>query len=71
VGDELTGIRRFRQHVMWYAHGLTGAASFRNNVTRIDTLEPLLESCEAFFLGAERDALVGEDVEYDVQAALG
>ena len=53
VGDELRGIRRFRQHLMWYSHGLFEATAFRERVMQIDELPRLLAAVEDFFSGAE------------------
>src|SRR5206468_13084001 len=68
--DEPRGIRRFRQHMLWYAHGLRGAAAFRREVTVIDRLDALLDRCAAFFLHAEGDVDRAE-VELDTRAAVG
>ncbi len=70
VGAELMGVRRFRQHMMWYAHGLVGAAAFRARVNRLDGVAQVLEAAEEFFLGAERSTEV-EEIAYDTHAALG
>lgn len=70
VGNELTGIRRFRPHLLWYSHGLAGAAEFRRRVTRIDDYRELLEVGERFFLGAEALA-EDEGIELDERTALG
>jgi len=53
VGDPLRGIRRFRQHLVWYAHALSGAAAFRRQVMKVDDLHELLALCEGFFCAAE------------------
>jgi len=70
VGDELRGLRRFRQHLLWYAHGLRGAAAFRRAATQIDNLAQLTEVGEAFFSTAE-GAANGAKGPAEVGAALG
>lgn len=70
MGHLVRGIKKFRPHLMWYAHGLVGAASFRNVVTRVEDLAQLLELSEAFFTGAQAHAGKAE-VDFDLGAALG
>lgn len=72
VGHIPSGIKRFRPHLMWYAHGLTNAAQFRNHATQIEELEELLHTCEHFFLGAQvdkQDSSLAQ--EFDTHYALG
>ena len=76
VGDALRAIKRFRQHLMWYARGITGASHFRRAVTQINEQAELLEVCEAFFSAADyerpdRNEGNNEDVEFEVGNALG
>ena len=71
IGDELTAIRRFRQHLLWYAHGLAGARAFRERVTRIDDLRELFGICEDFYGVAAASNSDGEAVEFDTRTALG
>jgi tRNA-dihydrouridine synthase B len=71
VGDESRGLRRFRQHLLWYARGLRDAAAFRGRVVTVDDLDELLERCEAFFCGAEADGVAPQAAEFDTAAALG
>lgn len=70
VGDVTRGIRRFRPHLLWYAHGLRGASEFRRAVTHVDELEPLRELCRDFFHGAHA-AADDEPLELDLRTALG
>ena len=65
------GIKRFRPHLMWYAHGMVGGATFRNKITRIDELEPLLEECEPFFNSGVPVVHGSAAVEFDTRTALG
>jgi len=71
VGDELTAIRRFRQHLLWYAHGLAGARAFRERATHIDVLSELFAVCEEFYGVAAASNSDGEAVEFDTRTALG
>lgn len=73
VGDELAGIRRFRPHLMWYAHGLAGARVFREQATKIDTLNELVEACERFYVSAQHAeaAVADAQLEFDTHGALG
>jgi nifR3 family TIM-barrel protein len=71
VGDTLTAIRRFRQHLLWYAHGLAGARAFRERATRVDDLAALIALCEEFYGVAEASNADDEAVEFDTRAALG
>ena len=70
VGDVLRGVRRFRPHLLWYAHGLRGASEFRRQVTHVDALDQLLDLCEAFFLEAHAEA-TDEPADIDLRTALG
>ena len=72
VRAERAAVHNFRKHLAWYAHGLSGASAFRNNVNRIETKAEVESSVEQFFLGAEHDAHAPEE-EYDVdyRTALG
>jgi len=71
--DEVMGVKSFRSHLAWYAHGLHGAAAFRakvNVVTRAAEVEAMVE---AFFRQARVDARAAdtEMEEVDYRAALG
>ena len=70
VGDLRQGMRRFRSHLMWYTHGLVGAAAFRNEVARLEALPELLEVAEAFFTQTT-DHHGSEPVAFDERTALG
>ena len=70
VGDILSAIRRFRQQLCWYSHGLGGAAAFRREIMGIESPSELLERCEAFFSGAiDADCKTGAEV--NTAKALG
>jgi tRNA-dihydrouridine synthase B len=69
---ELHGVRQFRKHLLWYAHGLHGAAAFRARAVILDRAEEVVEAVEAFFGGEGRvaDREAGEQ-EVDLRSALG
>lgn len=55
-GETARAVRAFRQHLMWYAHGLRGAAAFRRQVSRITEFVAQMALSETFFSSAEPDA---------------
>src|SRR5690606_23964361 len=71
VGDELKGVRRFRQHMIWYAHGIRNAAEFRRRVTVLDQLSDLQECAEEFFAQGSDDESMASEREFDARTALG
>lgn len=68
-GDELGGIRKFRQHLIWYSRGLTQSAAFRGRAMTIDGLDPVLEAIESYFSVAEKAK--DEAALYDERTAFG
>ncbi len=56
VGDPLNGVRSFRRPLLWYAHGLKGAAHFRVTATRLDEPAEVRAAAQRFFSTAETDA---------------
>ena len=71
--DELHALRQFRKHLLWYAHGLRGAAAFRARAVRLEGKEEILAAMDAFFGEAatlEPHERLSEP-EYDERAALG
>ncbi|MBI2376345.1 MAG: tRNA-dihydrouridine synthase [Deltaproteobacteria bacterium] len=69
VGHVLTGIRRFRSHLAWYARGLAGAPEFIRRAQSLDELSPLLDAMDAFFSTAAWER--HERATYDERRALG
>ena len=67
IGRERAAVQRFRPHLVWYSRGLCGAAEFRREVMRIESLRDLLSRCERFFLTADRLA-VDEPLLVDAEA---
>lgn len=70
IGDELRAVRRFRQHLLWYSHGLRGAAAFRRHATQIDNLIDLRGVCSEFF-GVADEAVPTTAIPFTVATALG
>jgi nifR3 family TIM-barrel protein len=70
---ESAAVHAFRKHLGWYAHGLSGASSFRANVNALETAADVLGACERFFLHADFDARLAQEEQYDVdyRQALG
>jgi nifR3 family TIM-barrel protein len=70
---EHQGVRAFRNHLAWYAHGLYGAAQFRARINTIDTPAEVERLVEQFFLGAavDSDAMATDQDDIDYRAALG
>ncbi|MEE8409409.1 MAG: tRNA dihydrouridine synthase DusB [Myxococcota bacterium] len=71
VGDELVAVRKFRQPLIWYARGLRNAATFRCNVTKIDTAADVADACEAFFSDATGEGDPAKAGDFDTRTALG
>lgn len=71
VGDARRGVRRFRQHLMWYARGLKHAAKFRARVVEIEDLSELREQCAAFFTAALPEQAPEGEPEFELANALG
>lgn len=69
-GGGLRAIKRFRPHLIWYAHGLRDAAKFRAQVTQMEDLDEILDRAGLFFSQSARQ----EDntmPECDTRTALG
>ncbi len=70
---QLHALRQFRKHLLWYAHGLHGAAVFRAHAARLEDRDEVLGAIDAFF-GEARSAAPHElsaEPEFDVRGALG
>lgn len=70
VGDVTRGIRRFRPHLLWYAHGLQNAAAFRSRATTINDLDLLIETAQEFFTSSQGDTPT-DFASFELGAALG
>jgi tRNA-dihydrouridine synthase B len=69
---ESAAVHAFRKHLGWYAHGLTGASTFRAEVMKLETSADVLHACERFFLKAQVDARsAAEEYDVDYRQALG
>jgi nifR3 family TIM-barrel protein len=72
VGEELAAVRSFRKHLAWYAHGLRGAAAFRNEANQIARAGEVEAAVKRFFSSAQADAAgSAEEQDVDYRAALG
>lgn len=71
VGEELAAVRSFRKHLAWYAHGLRGAAAFRNEANQITRAEQVEAAVRRFFAAAQTDPSSAEEQDVDYRAALG
>ena len=71
AGDEAGAVRSFRKHLAWYAHGLRGAASFRNEANQLVRAEEVEAAVRRFFSAAQADASAVEEQDVDYRAALG
>ncbi|MCC7383584.1 MAG: tRNA dihydrouridine synthase DusB [Deltaproteobacteria bacterium] len=70
VGDEVRGIRKFRQHLIWYSRGRVGGPAFRDRAVRLDRLDATRDAVWSFFSRAGRSS-VAEGPIYDERTALG
>ena len=72
-GNALHALRQFRKHLLWYAHGLSGATVFRARAARLETVDEVLEAIDTFF--GEAQALSAHELSaepaFDVRGALG
>ncbi len=71
VGDDIQALRRFRQHFIWYSHGLQCAAEFRRTITLIDQVNEALGVSEKYFCSASLAKGLYEAPECDLRSALG
>jgi len=64
-------VRQFRKHLLWYARGLHGAASFRTRAVSLEDAEEVAEVIEEFF-GSSLPSREGPaEAEVDLRGALG
>ncbi len=71
IGDAVAGVRSFRRMLLWYAHGLHGASTFRQKAAVIDDPEQVRATIREFFGQAQLDSSIGEDAEVDLRQAYG
>lgn len=70
TGDEARGVKKFRQHLIWYSRGMRGGSGFRERAMGLETLEAVRDAVEAFFSrAAESDQ--SEAPIYDERIAFG
>jgi len=70
VGDAVRGVRKFRQHLIWYSRGYRGGAAFREAAMKLEAVEAVRDAIEAFF-GQVAPSNPGEAAVYDSRRALG
>jgi tRNA-dihydrouridine synthase B len=73
VGSELPGVRSFRRHFGWYAHGLVGAGAFRATMNRLEDTDAVRDLVRRFFSGAavEHTMQSVDDADVDYKTAFG
>ena len=49
-------VRDLRKHLAWYSRGLPGAAQFRSDVMRLQSIEEIRSAVAAFFTSTEESA---------------
>ena len=62
---EVMAIKTFRQHLVWYSRGLTGAKDFRKGVLTEESPEIVLAAIEKFFAVADAEGLGSNVAAYD------
>lgn len=70
VGHEERGLKKFRQHLIWYSRGLRGGAAFRERAMGL-TVRSEIEDAVAEFFGARAARDTAEAFVYDERTAFG
>lgn len=70
VGDPERGLKKFRQHLIWYSRGMRGGAAFRERAMGLSERAAVHEAVEDFFGKSELDNR-GEGPIYDERTAFG
>ena len=71
IGVELAAVRRFRQHILWYAGGFDLDGSFRKEITALDRPDDVRNCAERFFRQAELQESAWSLPHCDTKGALG
>lgn len=71
IDNELRAVRRFRTHLQWYVHGLSGSDVFLSKVNRVDEPDRVRELSKTFFLAAKLLRIDRQSTNYDTRSALG
>lgn len=71
IGNPTAGVRTFRRMLLWYAHGLHGASTFRQRAAVIDDPDEVRKAIREFFGQAVPDGSTTEDAEVDLRTAYG
>lgn len=69
AGSEDRGLKKFRQHLIWYSRGLMGNVRFREQVLQLDRAVDVEAAIMAFFSQAR--SAESEAAEYDARRAYG
>jgi len=70
VGDEPRGLKKFRQHLIWYSRGLRGGAAFRERAMGLLERAEIEDAVREFF-GKREDRDTAEGFVYDERTAFG
>lgn len=70
-GDPAGGVRSFRRMLLWYAHGLRGAAQFRRVAAVLVEEVAVRDAIRGFFAEAVPDTDAQPPQEFDERAAYG
>ncbi|NJK90093.1 MAG: tRNA dihydrouridine synthase DusB [Myxococcales bacterium] len=70
VGDPLRGVRKFRQHLIWYSRGSPDGSKFRERVVLFEEPRAVEDAVETYFGGLE-SMDPREQPIYDSRSALG
>lgn len=70
VGDLDRGLKKFRQHLIWYSRGMRGGAAFRERAMKLSERAAVHDAVEAFFGDNEVNDR-GEAPIYDERTAFG
>ncbi len=71
IDVELTAVRRFRQHILWYAGGFDVDGVFRREITALDRPDEVRKCAERFFREAQTRNLPWSLPQCDTKGALG
>lgn len=69
-GDGMRGLKKFRQHLVWYSRGMRDGHAFRAEVMELETRAAVEDSIFRFFSAAGPQDL-SEAAIYDERTALG
>ncbi len=70
VGDRTRGLKKFRQHLIWYSRGMRGGAAFRERAMGLSELAEVQDAVSVFFGSIEQQDRAEAPI-YDERTALG